>query len=277
MKTLLIALSLVCGCGGAMVQERAVDEPAELEAHPQAPVQTAPHASPQVAVIEPPPAELASLIRAKLEQENAEVYPEVTVAFFESVAMSSGTAHVFRARLNVAEYSSLTHIFVVAVPSDDPEEGEPYVLFSMELGSDMDEPGAEQSATVSDLTSLRVEGEWIRGEVSVTKTEAEFATDGECQQRRQTPTVRRDHTIACGVESCSVFVTALAIVEPGYERDCEGNQTPAADDLPEEFQVSLELDGDMVRVSRVSGAAEDREVPFSELDRGLAGRLIGDE
>ncbi len=123
-----------------------------------------------------------------------------------------------------------------------------------DLGGDWVVPGSQTVVSIEDVGPIAAVHGWILFPYALSTHSADFATDGECRQRSQSPTVTTSATIVCAPSHpCVTVPLAVEVAEPGFETDCEGVQTPMEPDV-ETFALQIAVqDRTTVRLARVSG------------------------
>lgn len=193
-------------------------------------------------------------VEARVRQELTDLGPDV--ASLESVGtvnLTAGEAHVFKAML--AEGIEEMLYLVVAMPGGDDAP-----VRVLELGTTMMEPGSDFVTDLRSVGPLSVEQGFVRAEIVMRTDSAEYATDGECQERNQAPTVEIKLALVCAAEDCVAIRRAERVVRPGFEQGCRGRRTATDPGEPAyELSVAVE-DAEQVRLTLVTGT-----VPAEEL------------
>ena len=203
---------------------------------------------PSAASITAPSAnELTARLRIAAQDLSDQPDAEVEFRSLGQVTHGGGSAFAHVATLAGPWGNELRYLLVTM-----PGEGGALDVYAIELGESAMNPGEEYGVDVNAFSNFRSDGAYVFARVLLREHSAEFATDGDCEQRAQEPTVNRSYELICGQDECAAVVTGLAIVEEGFELDCEGQRT-ALPSQPHPFEASLTYDDGRLTFTRVSG------------------------
>ncbi|MEM9068727.1 MAG: hypothetical protein AAGE52_09480 [Myxococcota bacterium] len=187
-----------------------------------------------------------------------------TVGEIESVGAietPAGWLFAFKARLQDDTEEPLYLAF--ALPTEEGHE-----VVAMDLGTTEFVPGAEFTTDLESFGGLQIDQGFVRGEFVLRSAGAEFATDGECEERVQEPTTRTAFVLLCREMECRALARERSIVEPGFEQDCDGAREPYVD-MPETYSLDVAIeDEDHVRLTPTSGTSpwdQHGVVPLADL------------